>query len=1615
MNSIEYNLNMEKSFFSKNNFYGHYSPSNLDKNMISCSKIIQFHYDTSFILNFISSLYIEIKNTENSFNYNIKKFGDLIENLNIQISNDNSPSSLSSLLLNTFTFYYKKFESETQNQNNLYSSSIPENQKPYFGDYGNILIPDNYIDNYGLIFNNSYNKKNIKSYNSECKFKEVLDEILKQKPENILGYLLYKIIYYNIILYNINIQNSVRINYLNKPLLTYNDINIDPLTLTNEIDDIRSIINDNERNIIELNRRFFINTQNDYLMEKNIYREKINSLNTIKDDFKQSQDKFNKSIRNYKYNINNYDMIKKYSKYVVYSLILIIIIVIILIYFNERTNNNFLLFLIIILMIILIYLFSRKFKYVIRERFTATPTCTEPSLTTININKIGYEINNIIFNSNIFFKLTYKPISFIDNKVKLYFNTLINEENPEIYVNLGKSFLGNNYLNTNNTFLNNWNMYSELSKTHLIYLNTDDFTHYYYVSLHRYTETIYTINRNLFEELPNIVLFNLTLGGGSGFDGITIKPAIFLIELVQMSNNNNYYLPQNLYILNGGGGYKTLPTSLSLNDNYYSSSTNNINFNTILTNINRYNSYHIVKEEIINKGLFFNNNISYHRINNNIPLANLPELNVLIKSSSINYFTSNYNNLYNEIDYMKCKINEIKIRATNTSPSSSYLTKITSSYTDISTFLTNISNKYNDIINCIIPKLNRERISTDSSEYCNSGNIETINTFQTNLLTDTITQFNNLKTSVLNETKLLLDKYINIKYILARYNIDNTTFNNIITSNERNKTIIENTNFDNEFNLDNLRIKRTNLISRGNLIYNNFINISTNIIPTYLLNDNLYLKLLNISYNENCFLTLTSTLPTTNLLPIVFNNQFGNGEVAPIVNVKIGKGFNISQSTNIGIDDFIVFFNNEHDILDVTNSQITILGRITREELNNKNNRIKIDLGNSLDTKLYKFSSISKLVLNKILIKLVFTGGTSFEGITIESPEIYVILYKIIKNGENFYAPKYIIILGGGKNYKVLPSGSSLPNWIIPENDSSRIDFYSLIRSYLTNINYNIAGFDIQNRGKFFFNNRNLTGNIQNTNNNCPLTFTTTKFNDALNLNLYNTKIDEITDIYNNININLQNIVQNVYNNQSILDDNKNIYKNNFDDNLNNVNIIYSKTICVGINLGRSYNSDCANYINLNIENIQDLLDEILTFEIIAYRETIKIYLLYVNKLLIDVSLYNFDRLNVSNLSSRTKEIISNIRIYDYLIGYYRNYNYNVSRHTNIADFKELYINVLYLKTNMIDEKLLFMSKLYVVINILNNLNTNKNYNFYSTKKIDAIEKAILANNYLSVKRKIVEFIKKLAVGTGVLEQFTNCDHGTLSNIKNEYISFTNIYNTAETRIMTILNDDTITSVNININQLNQEITRYINSANEKKNNIICYYNNINNLYEELLTFRNLIPSSSCSSLRTLNPTNKNEIDKHSSVYNFLVPYINNYANTIEEIMNNMRMNILTLGNKSFIMDKNIYLYELYLKKKKEITEFKLKFTDYVNKTELVRSNSKDLYNFIIFLIITYIIIIIGIYIYLYLIPSLLFVIIFIIIMIIIVMIFFTFKLGVSTRMLADKYYWSMMTLKKID
>lgn len=262
--NVEYDECIKKSFFSNDNINGKFDPQYLSYNMIPYEKLKEFHYQTSFFLNFYASLYIELKKFESSINYVITKFTKTIENLGIIIDTTTTTYKLSTFIIDStrdnnynFKFYVKTFESKTANQNELYAyentlsssiayekvySSIIDISRPVFGSNPITLVPNNpsninYLlrkklqTNYSYDYFNGSNltKKNYLSYmpDNTSKFKEIIEEVFSQTPENIIGYLLYKKLYYNVILFNISIQNSIRFNYLNyyNNHITINNLN----------------------------------------------------------------------------------------------------------------------------------------------------------------------------------------------------------------------------------------------------------------------------------------------------------------------------------------------------------------------------------------------------------------------------------------------------------------------------------------------------------------------------------------------------------------------------------------------------------------------------------------------------------------------------------------------------------------------------------------------------------------------------------------------------------------------------------------------------------------------------------------------------------------------------------------------------------------------------------------------------------------------------------------------------------------------------------------------------------------------------------------------------------------------------------------------------------------------------------------------------------------------------------------------------------------------------------------------------------------------------------------------------------------------------------------------
>jgi len=475
-----YDEYVKKSFFSENNFSGKKSPNTLSNNMIKYDDLKEFHYQTSLFLNFYASLYIELIYYEGTtISHNITKFADTIENLGIILDNSTiyaNSNNLSTFLLNasgnyTYTFFIKTFENFSSTQSNIYKKTTENGcynganyfdtdsniigKAPIFGDSPNTL---NISTNINYLIRNkltsaqneaavySYiatsdilNKTNYLSYmpDNKSKLKEILGEIFSQTPENILGYLLYKKIYYNIILFNINIQNSIRLNYLNESgsNLLINISNIDNTTAN--IINITSNIIMNTNYITKLNENNFTN-KNSFLLEKNQYSYKINTLNTLRTEYNKTQDKLNISTKLYNQEFKNYKSIKTYATYIIIALIIIVISIIsisIFPIFSIETKNALYIILLIIL-IVITFLYYTNFKYVnLYEKFAGVPYNDKTIGTSTSL--ITFTSTNIHKNNNIkIYNLLLPEI----NKYSTAYNDLLNNMRLNVYTIGSKTY-----------------------------------------------------------------------------------------------------------------------------------------------------------------------------------------------------------------------------------------------------------------------------------------------------------------------------------------------------------------------------------------------------------------------------------------------------------------------------------------------------------------------------------------------------------------------------------------------------------------------------------------------------------------------------------------------------------------------------------------------------------------------------------------------------------------------------------------------------------------------------------------------------------------------------------------------------------------------------------------------------------------------------------------------------------------------------------------------------------------------------------------------------------------------------------------------------------------------
>jgi len=466
--SFNYDDLERKSYFTDLNLSGKYAPSTISRNMIPCNNINEFHYQTSFFLNLYTSLLIELKKDEQTNDYNINKFSNTINNLNIIFSsNDYSASPLSSSQTNnlstfsnnTFTFYYKTFEN-LGNVDNLYTTTYSAGYSNYFKykpEFSSTTLTTGYINSLiNNIFNKEINKTNIDKISNNIisdKLKQILRQILNQKPENIIGFLLYQKINYNIILYNIDIQETLRNNYINNTDLT-NDVpdstklistpnyfkNINKVsTEVAPFTNVKVLINNHITNLQTISKNNF--DTNDYLAEKGQYKNKINTFNVLREEYAKTQDKLNISIKLYNQQLENYNKIKNYATYVIIALIIIICLTIsfsIFPIFSSKTKNAIYIITFIILLIIT-YLYYTNFKYVILyENFD----CSSPPITipTGNISRTNHAD---------YFNLLLPYINRYTNAI----DDLINDLRMNIYTLGSKSFSQDSNIIVYNVYL----------------------------------------------------------------------------------------------------------------------------------------------------------------------------------------------------------------------------------------------------------------------------------------------------------------------------------------------------------------------------------------------------------------------------------------------------------------------------------------------------------------------------------------------------------------------------------------------------------------------------------------------------------------------------------------------------------------------------------------------------------------------------------------------------------------------------------------------------------------------------------------------------------------------------------------------------------------------------------------------------------------------------------------------------------------------------------------------------------------------------------------------------------------------------------------------------------
>lgn len=424
----------EKSYVNKDSFNYNDLPTTTSSKFFPCSDTKNFYIDTLFYLHLYTGLYFEFVKFNITNKNNVQKFKELINSLQIIIKNSVPGAKLMTLsnttitidlavfnnnaLKTTYSDYYDttgadlgQITNDRREEYNKYFPVLDNIEKITTGS--DLIEPAasilTLLSLFGYVSSDGSTSESTKSFTKDSpvsipsgtyntnerkhKLEKTLKEILNQKHENIMGYLLFYKIYYHIILYNINIVDTLRTNYINNTCLTSGTgtraaINMDVDTTSINCVDISTVAigtnvfttsaNANyviknltdkftkmKNNINLLNsRNFSYNT--DFLDDKFKYTSQIIDLNTIRDEYQKTENALNSVLKDYNKYLKNFNNLKSYANFIIIILIIIIGLTIVITILDSLSSNfkNYYYLITFILLAFLTYIYYDNFRHI---------------------------------------------------------------------------------------------------------------------------------------------------------------------------------------------------------------------------------------------------------------------------------------------------------------------------------------------------------------------------------------------------------------------------------------------------------------------------------------------------------------------------------------------------------------------------------------------------------------------------------------------------------------------------------------------------------------------------------------------------------------------------------------------------------------------------------------------------------------------------------------------------------------------------------------------------------------------------------------------------------------------------------------------------------------------------------------------------------------------------------------------------------------------------------------------------------------------------------------------------------------------------------------------------